>query len=91
MSGKNAVKVDKLHILEGDGPTKAFCDIKIFGVFVVKGLRVIQGKEGLFVSMPRLQGRDDKWYDTFFPITREMRRDLEEIVLENYAERRHAS
>lgn len=78
------VKVERMHMLDGDGPTVAFCDLLILETFLVKGLRVIRGKEGLFVSMPREQGRDGKWYDNFFPVAKDMREEIQNIVLEYY-------
>ncbi|MFH1552445.1 MAG: SpoVG family protein [Candidatus Omnitrophota bacterium] len=90
MTSKPIVKVERVHLLDGDGPTKAFCDLLILDVFLIKGLRVVQGKEGLFVSMPQEKGRDGKWYDTFHPISKEMRKGLEELVLESYGEKQTA-
>lgn len=87
MSNKPVVKVERMHFLEGEGTTKAFCDLLILETFVVKGLRVIQGTDSLFVGMPSAQGRDGKWYDTFFPISKEMHTGLQELVLESYNEK----
>ncbi len=85
MNAKPVIKVERIHILEGEGPTKAFCDLLVLDSFLVKGLRVVQGKEGLFVSMPREQARDGKWYDTFHPVSKEVRKGLEELVLESFS------
>jgi len=78
------VAVSRLHKLDGDGPTKAFCDISILDSLVINGLRVIEGKEGLFVSMPRELGKDGKWYNTVAVLKREARDEIERIVLESY-------
>ena len=86
MNTKPVVKVERIHRLDAEGPTKAFCDLLILDTFCVKGLRVVQGKEGLFLAMPQEQARDGKWYDTFYPISREMRKGLEELVLEAFKE-----
>ncbi|MCK5450525.1 MAG: SpoVG family protein [Candidatus Omnitrophica bacterium] len=85
MTEKQILKVDRIHLLEGSGATKAFCSLLILDTFCVKGFRVVQGKEGLFVSMPREQGKDTKWHDTFFPVSSEMRKKLHELILESYA------
>ena len=84
MTDKIAVKVDRFTKLDGSGPTKAFCDIVLFDTFVVKGLRVVEGKNGRFLSMPSEQGRDGKWYDTFHPITKEAHKGLQDFVLTQY-------
>ncbi|OGW77809.1 MAG: hypothetical protein A3I73_00545 [Omnitrophica bacterium RIFCSPLOWO2_02_FULL_45_16] len=78
------LEVVRLHKLDGTGSTKAFCDLSILGSFVVKGLRVVEGEKGLFVSMPREEGRDGKWYNTVIPLKREVKDEIEKLVLEAY-------
>ncbi|HPL82945.1 MAG TPA: SpoVG family protein [Candidatus Omnitrophota bacterium] len=79
----NAIQVDRIHKIEGDSKLKAFVDISLDGV-VIKGLRVVSGVNGLFVSMPCHQGKDGKWYDTVYPVTREKRKELNELILQAY-------
>lgn len=76
--------VMRLHKLEGDGATKAFCDISVLDSIVINGLRVVQGKDGLFVSMPREASKDGKWYNTVIPLRREVKDEIEKLVLEAY-------
>ena len=54
------------------------------GVFVVTGIKVIDGKKGAFVSMPQYTSRDGEWKDSCFPITADFREELSEAVLEAY-------
>lgn len=70
--------------LSGESKVKAFADVAFAGVFIVKGLRVVEGKSGLFVSMPQEKGKDGKWYDTAHPLTREFRETLNELVMQAY-------
>jgi len=86
MEKKSMIKIDRIHNLDGSGPTKAFCDLIIMDTFIVKGFRIVEGKEGLFVSMPREQGRDGKWYDTFYPAAKEQRKALNDLILDKYSE-----
>ena len=51
---------------------------------MVKGFSVVEGSNGLFVSMPRHQGKDGKWYDTVHPETKELKQQLSDAVLEAY-------
>ncbi|PIQ88433.1 MAG: septation protein spoVG [Candidatus Omnitrophica bacterium CG11_big_fil_rev_8_21_14_0_20_42_13] len=85
MSG-SAIAVKRLHKLEGDGKLKAFADVAIADLFLVKGLRVVEGKNGLFVSMPSEQGKNGQWYPTIFPLSDEVKSQLNEAVLEAYQE-----
>lgn len=78
------IEVSRIHKLDGTGATKAFCDISVSDSLVINGLRVVEGREGLFVSMPREEGKDGKWYNTVIPLTREVKDEIEKIVLEAY-------
>ena len=50
---------------------------------VVRGIRIIEGRNGLFASMPSRKWKDD-YYDICFPITAEMREKIQEKVIEAY-------
>lgn len=78
------LEVARIHKLDGTGSTKAFCDLQVLDSFVIKGLRVVEGEKGLFVSMPREAGKDGKWYNTVMPLSKEIKDEVERIVLEAY-------
>lgn len=80
---ENAISVSRVCKLDGDSKLKAFVDVSISGI-VVKGFSVVNGSKGLFVSMPRHQGKDGKWYNTVYPATKELKQQLSEAVLEAY-------
>ena len=82
----NGVEVLRLHRLSGESSLKAFADVSFAGVFIVKGLKIVEGKNGLFVSMPSEKGKDGKWYNTAHPLTKEFRESLNEVVLQAYEE-----
>ena len=84
MSEEKTIKVERIHATKGTGATRAFCDISIAGAFVVKGLRIVEGKDGLFVGMPQEKGKNGKWYDTFFPTSNEIKKELQEIILQEF-------
>ena len=77
-------KVSRLHKLEGNGPTKAFCDVSICDEFLVKGFRIVEGKNGLFVGGPREASKNGNWYDNAFPLTATARESLNQAVLTAY-------
>ena len=80
------LKVDRIHKLSDNGPMKAFVDLSINDVLVIKGLRVVQGQKGLFVSMPQEQGKDKRWYDSIRCLSSEIRDRINEKVLAAYRE-----
>ena len=79
----NAISVSRIYKLDTDSKLKAFADVSFSGV-VIKGFSVVDGQKGLFVSMPRHQGKDGKWYDTVTTATKELKQQLAEVVLEAY-------
>lgn len=78
------IEVARIHKLDGAGATKAFVDIALDDDFVIKGLRVVEGAKGLFVSMPLESGKDGKWYSVVIPLKREVKDEVEKVVLEAY-------
>jgi stage V sporulation protein G len=78
------LSVKRLVRFDGEGSLKAFCDIAIGEALLVKGLRVVDGKNGLFVSMPRQQTKAGRWFDTVSALTKEMKEEIGRVVLEAY-------
>ena len=79
-------KVTRIYKLNGEGPVRAICDISINDEFLVKGFRVIEGKNGLFVGMPRNSGKDGQWYSTAMPLSNETRQKLDEAIFSAFEE-----
>jgi stage V sporulation protein G len=78
------VEVVALRKLDGDGNLKAFADVKVGGDLIIKGFSVVQGKRGVFVSMPRKAGKDGQWFDVLTPTDESLKKEFEEKVLEAY-------
>jgi len=80
-------KVERLYRLESDGAIKAFADVTVNDAILLKGLRIVKGEKGLFVSMPKIQGKDQRWYDTVRLMTKEIRSQISKVVLDGYKEK----
>jgi len=70
--------------LRDEEKLKAFVNITFDDVFVVRGLKVIEGKNGLFVCMPSRKLEDGTYKDIAHPISNEFRQQLETQVIEEY-------
>lgn len=69
-----------------DARLKAYANVILGGVFVIHGLKVVEGKGGrLFVAMPSRRRRDQSYQDICHPITPEYRKYVENTVLAEYA------
>lgn len=70
------------------GNLKAIASITLDGMFVVKGLKVMDGRKGLFVSMPQEtfsgKGGEKQYSNIFFVLTNSAQTQLQEAVLEAY-------
>ena len=83
-NGVLELSVQRLVKFDGDGSLKAFVDLAVSKEILIKGLRVVEGKHGLFVSMPRQQGKDSKWYDNIVLLTKETQKEVGRVVLDAY-------
>lgn len=70
--------------LRGEDKLKAFANVTFDHCFVVRGLKIIAGTRGLFVSMPSRKRPNGTYQDVAHPINIEMRRLLERTVIEAY-------
>jgi stage V sporulation protein G len=71
-------------IFQGNEKLKAASNLVIEDCFVVKNVRVINGSKGLFVSMPGRKNADGKYSDICYPITSEVRDQIDKAVLDAY-------
>jgi stage V sporulation protein G len=63
---------------------RAYVNITIDDCFMIRGLKIIRGTEGLFVAMPNKKGKNGMFRDVAHPINSDTRKMIEEIVLDKY-------
>lgn len=82
------IKASIDNITDGNTNLKAYATATIGGSFVIKGIRVCDGKNGLFAQMPQRSYTDKngktQYRETFYPITAETRENLNEAVVNAY-------
>ena len=78
---KTSVKVRPFN---GNSKTKAFVELTLDDVLVVKGMTLVEGKNGLFLAMPSSKGKDEKYYDSVYPLKKDWRKTLEETAIRKY-------
>ena len=70
------------------GNVKAIASVSLDGKYVVKGLKVMDGRKGLFVCMPQeaFPGRcgQKQYSNTFFALTNAAKEELQQVVLDAY-------
>jgi stage V sporulation protein G len=63
---------------------KAFVSIVFDQCFMVNDIKIIQGREGHFISMPSRKKKNGEFKDVAHPLNNETRRMIEEKVLGEY-------
>lgn len=67
----------------GSGKVVAFFDMQTDDEIVIKGFRLVNGANGLFVSTPNDKGKDGKYYDSVV-LPKKMKSSLEKLAVEEY-------
>ena len=65
------------------GKVRAFFDIQTDSGFIIKGLKLVEGINGKFVSMPSVKGKDDEHYDIVLA-DKELKEKILDIALNEY-------
>jgi len=78
------IKVSKIFKVQGNSSLKAYATVVLDDKLLLKGVKVVEGKNGLFVAMPQQQGKDNKWYETVTFLTKEGKEALQVAVLKAY-------
>lgn len=53
-------------------------------IFVVSGIKILEGRNGLFISFPSYETKNGEYKDICFPIDGGFREELQEVVLEEF-------
>ena len=69
-----------------DEKLKAFVSIILDSCFVISDIKIINGPNGLFVSMPSKKRKDGTFRDIAHPLNSDTRRSMEETILARYRE-----
>ena len=82
------VKIQPVRQIEGVTHTKAIAEIVFNDQLLIRGIRVVEGENGLYISYPfpfhPTMGEDGQPRSTVFPITNALRDHVEAVVIEKY-------
>lgn len=84
MTSNSNLDVRAYPIDEPKGNTLAFASITIDDLAAIRGIRVINGKKGLFISMPQSQDNKGIYHDVAFPLSGDLRKEINAAVLEEF-------
>ena len=64
------------------GKIRAFLDLNLEGV-IVKGFKLVEGSNGLFLGMPSQKDKDGEWNDTVF-MDKQIKMDAQNMAIQEY-------
>ena len=73
----------RIHSIKPNESIKGTASVNINGAFAIRGVKIIEGSNGLFVSMPSYKVGNE-YKDICFPITQECRKRLNDAVIGAY-------
>ena len=87
---QNPVKLDvrAYPIAEPKSNTVAFASVTINDMIAINGIRVVDGAKGLFAAMPQAKDNNGEFRDIAFPVTKELRQQLNKAILDEYADQK---
>jgi stage V sporulation protein G len=77
------MKISRMNLIKGESKTAAFFDVLTKEGLIIKGFRLVNGAEGLFLSVPDEKGKDGKYYDRVI-VPKEIKDELERAAIEEY-------
>ncbi len=80
------MKVTEVQVrkVDRDNKTRAYVTITFDDCFVVRDIRVVEGREGMFIAMPSKKRPNGQFRDIAHPINSETRKMIEDAVLAEY-------
>lgn len=82
---KSNVKIT-CKVYNGNSKTKAFVNLTLDDTLIIKGLTLVEGKNGLFLSFPSTKGKDGKYYDSVYSLDKEWLNLLQDACIKKYNE-----
>jgi len=83
--GEASVEITEIRVtLRDEEKLRGFANVTFDNCFVVRGMKIIQGSSGYFVSMPSRKRPDGTHQDIAHPVNKDMRVLIEKRVLEAY-------
>jgi stage V sporulation protein G len=70
----------KIQSIRPEGTLRATATVNINNAFAIRGVKLMEGSKGLFVSMPSYKAGNGEYKDICFPCTAESRKEFDNAV-----------
>ena len=80
------MKVTNVNLkkVEENGAVKAYATIILDDSLAIHNIRLIEGKERLFIAFPSYKDKNEAYHDYVHPIVSELRKAIEKEILDKY-------
>lgn len=85
----NITEVRVRLVNKEDSKLKAVASITIDSCFVVHDIKVIQGNEGMFISMPSRKTPEGEYKDIVHPLNTETRETISKLIIDAYEQEKN--
>lgn len=85
----NITEVRVRLVNKEDSKLKAVASMTIDSCFVVHDIKVIQGNEGMFISMPSRKTPEGEYKDIVHPLNTETRETISKLVIDAYEQEKN--
>ena len=76
------VKVNVL--VNSENRVKAMASVTFDNIFVVTGIKVVEGQNGVFIAMPQRKTASGEYKDVCFPLTADFRKEISGEIIDAY-------
>ena len=80
----------KITLMNNKDSLKALASCLVGGAMYLTGLRIVEGKNGVFVAMPQRKAMDGSYHDVAYPCSKEMREELHKRLLDAFEKAIHS-
>lgn len=74
----------KIQSIRPEGTLRATATVNINDAFAIRGIKLMEGSKGLFVSMPSYKAGNGEYKDICFPCTAAARKEFDQAVIGAY-------
>jgi stage V sporulation protein G len=74
----------RIRRVNSDGKLKAYVTVTLDDCFVVHNVKIIEGKNGVFIAMPSRKTKSGEYKDVAHPINSDFRTELQDSILQAY-------
>lgn len=74
----------RVTLIEGRHPLLAMASVIVGEALMVTQIRIVEGRSGIFVSMPQRKAADGSYADVVWAVNKETREEMSAVLIREY-------